>query len=577
MASFKVLVIGLDGATLDLIRPWADEGRLPTLGRLMGEGASGQLRSTVPPMTGPAWTTFATGKNPGKHGIYDWIYRQPASYAVSPTTGDHCQAASLWSLLSRAGRRVCVLNVPMTFPPQPVNGVLVSGLPAPSKKVSITYPPDLLAEIERDTAREYVLYPDPGRAYSDAGIDTFVRRLYETTDARLAALDYLRGREDWDFSMVVFNGTDAVQHAMWKHMDPRHPQHAPGRAALYGDVIGAYFSYLDGRLAQVVDSLDHDTVLMVMSDHGFGPFHAFIHVNNWLMEHGYLVLKSSARARVKHLMFRAGFSPMTVYNQLQAVGLGQLKREVVRGSGQGMLRTLFLSFDDVDWALSRAYSLGNVGQVFLNVRGREPRGCVAPGEEYEQVRNELIASLREMRDPATGERVLEYVYRREQVYSGSHTERGADILFIPTRMEYFGFGEYEFGASTVIEPVTRGISGTHRMNGTLILHGPPVLRGEWLGSQTMTPLQLSDSSAGAGTPQPSLADLAPTILYLMGVPVPDDMDGRVLTEALTPEYASLEGLAYQRAPDAGASSESTLSDADRAAIAERLRALGYVS
>jgi predicted AlkP superfamily phosphohydrolase/phosphomutase len=268
---------------------------------------------------------------------------------------------------------------------------------------------------------------------------------------------------------------------------------------------------------------------------------------------------------------------MTVYNLLQAAGLAQLKREVVRGSGQGMLRTLFLSFDDVDWPRSRAYSLGNVGQVFLNVKGREPQGCVAPGEEYEQVRDRLISGLREMRDPATGECLLEYVYRREQVYSGPHAERGADILFIPTRMEYFGFGEYEFGASTIVEPVTRGISGTHRMNGTLILHGPPVLRGKSLGSQAMTPVDLNGSSSGAGPPQPSLEDLAPTILYLMGVPVPDDMDGRVITEALTPEYASLEALSYERAPDDGPSSQGTFSDADREAVAERLRALGYVS
>jgi predicted AlkP superfamily phosphohydrolase/phosphomutase len=359
-------------------------------------------------------------------------------------------------------------------------------------------------------------------------------------------------------------------------MSPEHPQHNPGRAARYGDAIGAYFSYLDGRLAQVIADIDEDTVLMVMSDHGFGPFHAFIHVNSWLIEQGYLVPRSSAKARIKRLMFRTGFSPMSVYNVLQALGLGRLKREVVRGSGQGMLRALFLSFDDVDWARSRAYSLGNVGQVFLNVKGREPRGCVAPGAEYEQLRAELIAGLSEIRDPASGERVVETVYLREQIYSGPETERGADILFIPTRMEYFGFGEYEFGASSVIEPVRRGISGTHRMNGTLVLHGTPIQRGVWLGGETTNHSKTDLESAGPRSPIPQLADLAPTILYLMGVPVPDDMDGRVVAEALRPEYAGLEGLTYETATGAAQPTRGVLSEADAAAIAERLRALGYV-
>jgi predicted AlkP superfamily phosphohydrolase/phosphomutase len=577
MKLFKVFVLGLDGATLDLIHPWVSEGKLPTLAKLLSTGAYGQLRSTMPPMTGPAWTTFATGKNPGRHGIYDWVYRHADSYDVSPTTAHHSQATSLWSLLSRAGKRVCVINVPMTYPPQPVNGVMISGLPAPSKKVTIAYPGHLLEEIEREMGREYILYPDPGQAYSDAGIDAFLKRLYATTDTRLVVLNRLRQREDWDFTMVVFNGTDTVQHAMWKFMDPHHPQYNSSKAVKYGDAIQKYFSYLDGRLAEVVNSLDEDTVLMVMSDHGFGPFHKFIHVNNWLMQRGYLTLKPNVTSRIKGLMFRAGFSPMKVYNMLMRVGLGRLKREVVRGSGQGMLKALFLSFDDVDWSRTRAYSLGNIGQIYLNVKGREPNGCVEPGEAYEQLRHELIAELEELRDPATGEQVVEHIYKREQVYSGPNVQRGADILFIPTRMEYFGFGEYEFGASEVIEPVVRGISGTHRMNGTLMLYGSPVLPGQKLGYDQLEPIEPDRNTAEGRIPQPALTDLAPTILYLMGVPVPDDMDGRVLAEALKPEYADLHRLVRERASDVEPSDEASLSDEDEAMITERLRALGYVS
>ena len=181
----------------------------------MAEGAHGSLRSTVPPMTGPAWTSFATGVNPGKHRLYDWIAREPDSYRFLPVTALDCRAPTIYALLSQAGRRVCALNIPMTYPPLPVNGVVVSGLPAPSTKVKITYPDTLLDELNAATG-EYLLYPDPGQAYSDSGVDAFLERLYKTTDGRLRTLDYLRGREDWDFTMVVFNGTDTISHAMWK-------------------------------------------------------------------------------------------------------------------------------------------------------------------------------------------------------------------------------------------------------------------------------------------------------------------------------------------------------------------------
>ncbi|MFW6082579.1 MAG: alkaline phosphatase family protein [Chloroflexota bacterium] len=559
MKANKVMVIGLDGATLDLIRPWASAGHLPTLQELMTNGASGDLRSTVPPMTAPAWTSFMTGKNPGQHGLYDWTYRRQDSYAVSSMTASDCVEPTLWSLLSDAGRRVCAFNVPMTYPPQSVNGVMISGLPAPSTDVEITYPPELLAEIEAELG-EYLLYPDPGQAYSDAGIDAFLRRLYQTTDMRLRVLDYLRHREDWHFLMVVFNGTDTVQHAMWKFMSPDHPLHEPRRAEKYGSAIFEYYQYIDQELGKIVASLDPDTVLILMSDHGFGPFHKFIHVNNWLRQHGWLQLKPGLKPRLKSAIFDLGFTPMGVYNLLMSVGMGYLKREVVRGRGQGLLKTLFLSFDDVDWSHTTAYSLGNVGQINLNVRGREPQGIVNPGSDYEKIRQDIIDRLQELRDPETGEHVIQEIYRREEIYWGDRLEQAADVLFVPTRMEYFGFGEYEFGSNQILERMKRGISGTHRMNGTLVMHGTPVKPG----------MEVKDAC---------LYDLAPTILHLMGEPIPSDMDGQVLTEALTAEYADPSQVRYVDLDKTTKERSVTqeLSAEDESTLTERLRNLGYVA
>ena len=412
--SSKVMVIGLDGATFDLIEPWAETGHLPTFRRLMAQGAYGPLRSTIPPMTAPAWTSYMTGKNPGKHGLYDWIHRRDDSYGVSPVTASHCQDATLWSLLSNRDRRACVINVPMTFPPNAVNGVMISGLPAPSTQVTITHPPDLLKEIEANVG-EYLLYPDPGQAYSDSGVDAFLDNLYRTTETRLRVLDYLRAREDWDFTMVVLNGTDTVQHAMWKYMSTDHPLHQPDKREKYGDAILRYFQYVDRALDRIVSGLDDGTTLVIMSDHGFGPFHKFIHLNNWLRQEGWLQLKNSPWAKAKSGLFSLGLTPMGVYNLLMRLGLGAFKREVVRGRGQGLLKRLFLSFDDVDWQRTEAYSLGNVGQISVNVRGREPQGCVDPGEPYESLRDEIIDRLCQLQDPETGELVVEAAYRREEI------------------------------------------------------------------------------------------------------------------------------------------------------------------
>jgi len=252
---------------------------------------------------------------------------------------------------------------------------------------------------------------------------------------------------------------------------------------------------------------------------------------------------------------------MKIYNQLMRFGLGKFKREVVRGQGQSLLKTLFLSFDDVDWQRTVAYSLGNVGQIRLNVRGREPQGIVSPGEQYETVRDEIIRGLSKLRDPDTGELVVQAIYRREEIYHGRHTDLAADIVFIPTRMEYFGFGEYEFGSNEIIESMKRGISGTHRPNGMFLLWGPPVLPDTWV--------------KGA-----NLVDLAPTILHLMDQPVLSDMDGRVLTDTLKPEFTTLkprvEPNENGKSSPSDKSSDGDLTADEAETISKRLRDLGYV-
>ena len=554
----KTIVIGLDGATFDLIKPWAAEGYLPVLNRIIQDGAHGELASTVPPMTAPAWTTYATGCNPGKHRLYDWIAREPDSYRFTPVTALDGKAPTIYSLLSNYGRKVVSLNVPMTYPPTPVNGVMVSGMPTPSTDVRFTYPEQTYQEI-LDAVGDYILYPDPGEAYSDSGVDAFLERLYRAADLRIQTFAYLRQRENPDFAMMVFNGTDTISHAMWKYMDQTHPLHDPAKFARYGNAIRDYYQHVDSLLGGIIESLDENTTLMVMSDHGFGPFHKFIHVNNWLIREGFMAIKSGPLSRLKKASFQAGFSPMNVYNTLMQLGFGRMKREVVRGQGQDMLKTLFLSFEDVDWQNTVAYSLGNVGQIYLNVAGREPLGCVQPGQEYERIRAQIMEHLLELRDPDTRERVVEAVYRREDIYAGDYLELAPDIVFMPTRLEYFGFGEYEFGSHKIIEAMERGISGTHRMNGIFLAYGAAVEPG----------VEISDAS---------LVDLAPTIMHLMSAPIPEHMDGRILHEVIAPSFKPQDPQenATWIETDSNFEAGEGLTEDQKQVVAERLRGLGYV-
>jgi predicted AlkP superfamily phosphohydrolase/phosphomutase len=549
----RVVVVGLDGATFDLIEPWAAEGHLPNLARIMREGSHARLRSTFPPMTAPAWTSFATGVNPGKHGLYDWIAREPGSYRFTPVTAADARAPTIYDLLSRAGRRVLLVNVPMTYPPPQVNGWVISGLPAPSLDANVSYPPEALEEARR-AAGDYWLYPDPGQAYSDSGVAAFLDRLYRCTVLRIVAFEHMRRREPWDFAMVVFNGTDTVSHATWKYMDAAHPLHDPDAPPAYKTAIRDQYIGMDRYIGRLMEIVGEDTAIVVMSDHGFGPFHAFIHVNRWLIEQGFMRLKRDAVARAKQAAFAAGLTPMATYDLLMRAGLGGLKREVVRGQGQGLLKRLFLSFDDVDWAETVAYSLGNVGQVRINLAGREPAGSVRP-EDYARVRDAIMSRLATLRDPATGETAIEAIWPREEMYAGPQLELAA-ISCLPRRMEYFGFGEYEFGARHVIEPMRHGISGTHRQEGILLAWGPGV-------------------RAAGRLPGADITDLAPTLLHLLGLPAPEEMDGRALTEALDPAL----GAARIAPADAsrGGDEHGGLSPEEERTLRERLRGLGYVA
>lgn len=290
----KVLVIGLDGATFDLITPWVAEGKLPTLGRLISEGAHGVLESVPNMCSAAAWASFATGKNPGKHGVYWFAEPRDDSYAFRYTNATHCHAAPIWRTLSDLGKKVGVINVPITYPAEPVSGFLIAGLDAPGvDSRGFTYPPDLVDEI-KSVCSDYTITVGL-RAYEESGrLDEGLERLSTQMEARFRVAGHVMRTRPWDLFVVIFAATDYAQHALWKYCDPSHPLYQEEEGQKYGGAIYDVYQQLDRYIAALLDDVGDDTTVLIVSDHGAGINQTGAsHLNSWLEEQGWLRFQSS--------------------------------------------------------------------------------------------------------------------------------------------------------------------------------------------------------------------------------------------------------------------------------------------
>jgi predicted AlkP superfamily phosphohydrolase/phosphomutase len=548
------MVIGLDGATFDLIRPWIEDGTMPTLQRLVKGGASGVLTTTLPPISSSAWVSFATGKNPGKHGLVDFVHPRPNSYQISIVSPQQRASKAIWNLLSDAGRRVGIVGMPVTYPPEEVNGYMVSDFLTPSASDDYTYPPSLADELERAMGG-FPLLPDE-RYRSTKFTDKFIADMVTDVERRLEGALYLLDNKEADLFFILFWSNDMLQHETWSLLDETHPDHDPRAGERYRSLVVDFHRKLDHAVGRLLEKAGPEDLVIVMSDHGFGPVHSFFLVNNWLREAGFLKLKKKPLTRLKYALFRLGFAPLGVFRLVKVLRLGFLRRRFRFQRGGGLMKRLFLSFADVDWARTKAFAVGSFGQIYINQVGQRPQGIVQPGKEYEELREEIAAQALELLDPRTGQRVVDRVHRREEIYSGPLVEKAPDLVLQSRNWEYMAFGHADFGASHVVEPIV-GMSGHHRPDGVVMLAGQGIEAGVELDGANIT-------------------DLAPTILYAMGIPIPFDMDGRVLTDAFTPDYLSAVKVQYSDELSERPTGEGQYSEEDAEEIKERLRGLGYV-
>ena len=528
------LLIGLDGATFTVLDPYMERGVMPCLAQLSARGTRAVLRSVMPPLTPPAWTSLVTGKHPGQHGIFDFFQKEePGSVYFSFASSQEVRSETIWTLASEQDRRIISLNFPLTFPPPPVNGAVVPGGMMPWRQLRMgCHPPGLferLQQIPGFNPREMLDMELEVKAIDGCPDEEFAEfvELHIRREQRWAeVLRHLMKSDPADLMAVMFDGVDKLQHLCWRFIDPAcHPEHP---SAWERDMITRcerYFRSLDGLIAGIVELAGPEATVVLASDHGFGPTREVFHVNSWLERIGYLSWASGGEGDG-----RADTD----------VGFAEMTRHV----------------HALDWSRTLAYAATPSSQG-IHIVDRIPGGeQPMPEPARAELAQEIAAKLREVRRPHDGARLVEEVWTREHAFSGPFEEFGPDISLVLADGGTMSILPSESVVARRPEP-----RGHHRWEGIFLAAGPGI-------------------RAGAAVDELSIVDVAPLLLHQLGLPAPEDMAGSVPETIFEPgELARRPMRRVPAAPVAPRSSDAAAVELDpeeQLAVMERLRALGYV-
>ena len=527
----RVLLIGLDGADPRLTARWMDDGRLPAMRALAARGVFAPLSGVTPPVTYPAWTTCVTGVNPGRHGIVDFTEMPPGQYAIRFLNSADRKAPALWDILSEDDKRVCVLGVPGAYPPEPVNGIFVSGFDSPVSEAidrSHVYPKTAWSRVAG-----WRFAPFQEHRITPGWHANAVEALEQTIQEKTRIACRLLQEESWDFFMLVFGEADTVSHHCW----PLEDEHSPRRTdAMTGPPhpIRRIYEQLDAAVGALLAAADEDTLVLIVSDHGFGGAGIeAVHLNNYLAEQGWLRYGRAVGTPLKTLALRC----------LPARGRGALFRLFRSAATRAESRA---RFGGIDWQHTRAWSdeLDYFPAVRMNLAGREPQGVV-PASEYRHTVEQLCATLESFAPVARAR-------PRDAVYTGPWTTRAPDIIVDLHWKQGYRYSCTRARGGPAVETLhpknwyggkEQGNSGVHR-NPALLITNHPII---------------SDA--------PALQDIAPTILHCLGVPLPP-MDG-------APLFARDDAVLHRDNKDWTPPPQKAYTEEEAAILEQRMRSLGY--
>ena len=556
----KLAIIGLDGGTFRVIDYLISKNRLPNIAKMMRKGSRATLLSTIPVLTPAAWTTFSTGMNPGRHGVFDFFRRSGEGYLLTPVNANSIKGETIWSIASRHGKRVCVYNVPVTYPANPVNGILISGMDSPRMDGQAIYPREfkekILAELpdfifEPAINGEYLVknFKDPVAAH--------IRDLNEYLQVQINAFNYLMSLEDWDLFVGVIRSPDVMQHTFWREVEKvkEFGEEAVSEEELQrAEVVFGCYEALDREIGERWLDGAPDRNLMMMSDHGFGLLRREVALNRLLADAG--LLKFNQKNYLKK-------SKEYLYGKIASSIPEKTRQKIVRKRHE---QDGYLSVDrlmvDVDWSKTHVYSQGRYGCLFVNLKERESMGIVNE-KERQAVIKETIAALESVVDPEDGKPIVTTVHLGNEIYHGPMKFLVPDMVVNMRNYSYRVIPNTrdELGAKSLIrKPMPHwqevAHTGNHRRDGIFILYGP--------------------DAAHADLDEVDMVDIVPTIANLLGLPHLDEWDGRILEEALGSGARKITADHSEHERDSDGARNDVYSQDDEEEIRKRLENLGYL-
>ena len=551
----KVFIISLDGATWDVLRPLMAQGYLPNLRSVMQSGVSANLESVIPPVTASAWTSFMTGKNPSKHGIFDFTSFDLRNYRWGINTAQQIQSKTIWQILSEQGKRVVVVNLPYTYPPYEINGVMVSGWDAPSGQTNFTYPQsvrnDILQMFPDYSSNLWVSEFRPQQ--SEEHFRQFTAKLIRGFEQGAGLASHLMDAQAWDVFMVHFQQTDWIQHKLWDYIEEgcKNPDDKSPKVEAVRNCYKR-FDDLVGTLLKKVAPENPLTILL--SDHGFGRHMGAICPNYYLHDWGYYQLREESQDSLQGVKNFLRKSPLRGVYKAAVKAKSALEGKEPPSqehSSWADSTTAVIAHrgENIEWAKTKVATIWayKAAFLFVNLVGRSSQGVVQPGAEYESLVTELISKFRDVRHPKTGEPLFTRVARGSEVYPRSQDDiQLPDVVLIPQE----GYG---FAFSVSDAPPQISTEGGHRPSGVIMMKGAGLKQpGEHF--------------------RPNLIDVAPTVLHFLGLAVPSDMDGRALAEIVD----GLPPVRFEDVDNRQALQTTEYSAQEAELIEQRLKGLGYV-